>query len=216
MSGHDRPGAGRHAEGISRIEAFADGVMAIAITLLVLNIASPPEAVTGAALRRSLVALEPHFFAYALSFAVIGRFWIVHHHLFRYIRRYDGRFLALNLLFLFTIAVLPFPTSLLGQHGDVPIAVVVYAVAVAAASLSASALWIYASTGHRLVAADLPDREIRLIRLRSVTPGVVFLLSIPLALVRVSLAFAVWVALVPLTRVVVRGIERRLRARETA
>jgi uncharacterized membrane protein len=205
----ESPGIGRPEQAISRIEAFSDGVMAIAITLLILQLAVPGPNVTDRGLGHALLDQEHHFFAYLLTFAVIGRFWMAHHSLFRYVRRHDATFLVLNLVFLLTIAFLPYPSDLLGEHSDDRLAVILYAVSVAAASLSSAALWIYATRRHRLVDPSLPEREIRHIRRRALSGGVVFLLSIPLAFVRVWLAFATWVALLPLVRMTLAARHRR-------
>jgi uncharacterized membrane protein len=86
-------------EGLGRLLALADGVFAIALTLLVIEIALP-EGTSDARLGAALVALGPHYFAYVLSFAVIARFWIAHHRVFRYIRGYDDTLIWLNFLFL--------------------------------------------------------------------------------------------------------------------
>jgi uncharacterized membrane protein len=95
-----------------RLEAFSDGVLAIAITLLVLGIAiPPPDTALGAALLR----LWPSYLAYVVSFLVIGAIWINHHAMFRHIVRVDGTLLVLNLLQLMVFAFLPFPTSVLAE-----------------------------------------------------------------------------------------------------
>jgi uncharacterized membrane protein len=206
-------GTGRHGEGLSRIETFADSVIAIAITLLVLTLADPPPDTGQTRLAREVLDQWPHFLAYGLSFAVIGRFWVVHHHLFRYVQRYDSGFLALNLVFLLTVAFLPYPTDLLGEHGDDPFAVIVYAASVAVASLASNLLWVYATRGRRLVDPKLPEYEIRHVRQRSQLNAAVFLISIPLALITPVLAYAAWLSVFPL-RMLLRTIHRRELARQ--
>src|SRR5690606_5136917 len=112
-------------KGTERLEFFSDAVFAIAMTLLVIDIAVPdvsPEKLDGA-----LLDLLPKIFAYALSFAVIAVNWRAHFRRFRMITGYDRRLLSLNLLLLFFIAFLPFPTSLLSEYGGVTSAVVLYA-----------------------------------------------------------------------------------------
>jgi uncharacterized membrane protein len=205
-------GTGRHDEGLSRIETFADSVIAIAITLLVLTLADPPQDTGQTDVSRQVLGQWPHFIAYGLSFAVIGRFWIVHHHLFRYVQRYDGGFLAMNLVFLLTVAFLPYPTDLLGEHGENPFAVIVYAVSVAVASLASNALWVYATRSRRLVDPKLPEYEIRHVRQRGQLNAAVFLISIPLALISPLVAYAAWVTVFPL-RMLLWRIHRRELAR---
>src|SRR5215471_12046929 len=96
--------------GTARIEAFSDGVFAIAATLLVLEIgvASSP----GAQLGHKLVAIWPSYLAYVTSFVTIGIIWINHHHNMRAIDRLDRTFLFVNLLLLLDVAFIPFPTKL--------------------------------------------------------------------------------------------------------
>ena len=112
-------------EGFGRLLALSDGVFAIALTLLVIEIALP-AGTSDARLGAALVTLGPRYYAYVLSFAVIARFWIAHHAAFRYIRRYDDTLIWLNLLLLLLVAFLPFPTSVLGEHGNTPTGAVFY------------------------------------------------------------------------------------------
>ena len=115
---------------LDRLVAFSDGVFAIAMTLLVLNLTVPT--LTGSAehvdeeLWRKLRDQWPELFSYALSFWVIGRFWLVHHRMFRLVRRADGALMTLNLLLLGFIALIPWPTEMLGRYGDTTTAVVAY------------------------------------------------------------------------------------------
>ena len=97
-----------------RIEAFSDGVYAIAITLLILDLKVPmtPDGQLGGALLRQW----PAYFAFLVSFAFIGIMWVNHHRLFTHIRRSDNRLLFLNLLLLLGVTVVPFPTALLAAH----------------------------------------------------------------------------------------------------
>ncbi len=98
-----------------RLEAFSDGVMAIAITLLIIEIGVPH--VTGdGSLGEQIGDLWPSYFAYILSFATIGIYWANHHSFLELFRRTDHTFLMLNVLFLMTIAFLPFPTAVLGEY----------------------------------------------------------------------------------------------------
>ena len=116
-----------------RIEAFSDGVMAVAITLLVLAIEVPdvdPEQL-GDALRE----LDSSLLAYILTFALIGRFWVIHHNLFASLQSFDGLLMALNLAFLMMIALMPFGMDLVDSYPDEGIATAVFAGMLALASL---------------------------------------------------------------------------------
>ncbi len=102
----------------ARVEAFSDGVFAIAITLLVLEIRVPaPDATQhGRALLAALRGLWPSYLGYALSFVTIGIMWSNHHSIFHYVRRADRYFVLINVLFLMCISFLPFPTALLAEY----------------------------------------------------------------------------------------------------
>jgi uncharacterized membrane protein len=102
----------------ARLEAFSDGVFAIAITLLVIEIHAPTneEAETNRALWDHLVDLWPSYLGYALSFAVIGIMWANHHNIFTYIRDVDHYVLVINLLLLACVAFIPFTTAVLAEH----------------------------------------------------------------------------------------------------
>jgi len=98
----------------SRLEAFADGVFAIAATLLILNVT-----VSGAPLAQELVQIWPSYAAYAVSFLTIGIIWVNHNTVMGQIGRVDRMFLFLNVLFLMFVAFIPFPTRLLAQYMSV-------------------------------------------------------------------------------------------------
>ena len=110
----------------SRIVAFSDGVFAIAITLLVLNL-SVPEHLHGDDLNKVLWEQRQDLLAYAISFAVIGRFWVVHHRFFSSVVGFDGRLLGLNLFYLGWVALFPFSAQVFGDHAGDTAAIVLYA-----------------------------------------------------------------------------------------
>src|SRR5919204_1610930 len=125
-----------------RLETFCDGVFAIAITLLILEIKVPtPEHVHAAGgLLPALAALWPSYVGYLIGFFTIGIMWTNHHAIFQYVRRTDRYFLLINVAFLMLIAFLPFPTALLAEYLPEPeaerrIAVAVYSAAVLAIAL---------------------------------------------------------------------------------
>ncbi|HEY6607571.1 MAG TPA: TMEM175 family protein [Candidatus Limnocylindria bacterium] len=133
-------------EGLERIVFFSDGVFAIAITLLVIDL-RPPEVLAGlseAAFLEAMSELGPKIVAYLLSFAVIGLYWLAHWRRFHFIVRSNERFAVLNLLVLGAISFIPFPTALIGSQGDRPISVVIYAVTLSAAGLLGTVSWLYA------------------------------------------------------------------------
>lgn len=104
-----------------RLEAFSDGVLAIVITIMVLELTPP----AGSSLD-DLVALWPKFLSYALSFAYLAIYWNNHHHLFQASRTVSGRVLWSNMLLLFTLSLVPFATAWMGEHSFAGTPVMVY------------------------------------------------------------------------------------------
>src|ERR1700750_695695 len=131
----------------SRIEAFSDGVFAIAITLLVLEIKVPEHPKDG--LGHALLEQWPVYASYVVSFFVIGIIWINHHAVFDHLLRADRAVLFLNLLLLFWIALLPWPTNVLAPYmrdggADERVAAVLYTGVMTLMGASFGALWTYA------------------------------------------------------------------------
>jgi uncharacterized membrane protein len=182
----------RESVDFARIVAFTDGVFAIAITLLVLSLEVPPG-LAGHALNNYLEDSWPQLFAYFLSFAVIGRFWITHHRAFGMLHDFDRRLLALNLLYLSLIVLIPFASELLGDYGDVTAAVVVYATVVGSAALLSS-LMLRHTLGQGHVHADSREsaREISAGLLRA---AIVFYVSIPIAFISPLAGQLTWLLL---------------------
>ena len=180
---------------LSRIAAFSDGVMAVAITLLVLNIETPTVAEED--LGEALVDLIPSLLAYVLSFALIGRYWFIHHQLFSKFVRFDGRLIALNLLFLMLIALMPFATDLYDTYTDAPLAAAVFA-----SSLAVAAFVHWAMTRHAikagLVRTEEETQELAFGGAVALGFGAVFLLSVPVAFVDTTPAWIMWASLLVL------------------
>jgi uncharacterized membrane protein len=161
-----------------RIEYFTDAVIAIAMTLLVLDL-QPPHLEPGQDLWPSLAALWRQYFAYALSFLVIALNWIFHHRRFRVIVRYDSTLIWLNLLFLLFIAAVPFPTSLLAEYAPHPAAITFYAGIVTLTTGFGAATWAYAYRAG-LMSDVIDPRTYRYILGANLVAPIVFGASIPL------------------------------------
>jgi uncharacterized membrane protein len=187
-------------EGIGRILALSDGVFAIAMTLLILEIAVPATT-TDAHLPKALLDLWPRYLAYALSFVVIARFWVTHHVAFRLIASYDTVLVWLNLLLLMFVSFLPFPTAVLGAHNGVAAAAVLYVAAVVLAGAASAAYWWYASGRGGLLRPDVEPARVRAIRARGLSAPVFFALTVPIAVFAPYVAEAVWFLVFPLTRI---------------
>jgi uncharacterized membrane protein len=188
-------------EGIGRILALSDGVFAIALTLLILEIAVPATT-SNAGLPRALLALWPRYLAYLVSFVVIARFWATHRLAFRLIARDDAVLVWLNLLMLMFVAFLPFPTDVLGQHFGSPAAAVLYAASVTLASLASMAYWWYASGRGGLLRPGVRRARVRALRARSLSSPVFFALTLPVAVFAPYAAEIMWILVFPLTRLV--------------
>ncbi len=196
----DSPSAPQEDEtGVERLVFFSDAVFAIAITLLVLNIQLPGNiaGLSDRDLLASLLAIGPRYFAYVISFLVIGVFWMGHHHRFGSIRRYNRRLIFLNLLLLMAVAFIPFPTGVIAENGN-RTGTIFYALSVALAGLLTAAGWEYASRARlvdpRITARERISETLRIL----VVPGV-FLVSIGLAFINPDLAKYAWILTIPLT-----------------
>jgi uncharacterized membrane protein len=181
---------------LGRIAAFTDGVMAVAITLLVLNL-DVPRLGPGQSLGDALVDLLPSLGAYVLAFALVGRFWVIHHNLFETLRGFDRTLMTLNLLFLALIVLVPFSTDLYDAYTDDSLAA-----AVLGGTLGLAAMTHWAMATHTLRRGFIAQEH------RSQTEPfaspvglgftVVFLLSVPAAFLSVHLAEALWISTVVL------------------
>jgi uncharacterized membrane protein len=183
------------AYGLGRILAISDGVYAFALTLLVVQLTVPSGASSQSSLASQLLEQVPSYFSYFLSFAAIGMTWYGHHETFKYIRRYDHWLIALNFGSLLLIAVLPFPTAILGRNGNQPLAAVIYAVTLSLTGLIAASIWWYATHRRRLVSPDLQHRIVRFRFFRMLSVPAIFLVSIPIALWRPEVAEIAWAVL---------------------
>lgn len=177
-----------------RTEAFSDAVMAIAITLLVIELRVPPPE-GGEFLWAALLHEWPSFAVYATSFATIGVVWANHHVMFGYIRRAGWGLLLLNTLFLAFVALIPFPTALLAEYAREDAhrtaAVVVYCANFFAMALAFNALWRYAARGgYRDLDPGAARRAVERITRRFTVGPLIYLVGIPLAFVRPELGMA--------------------------
>lgn len=146
--------------GTGRIEAFSDGVLAIIATLLVLNLEAPKlDDLSTNGVLRALLPLLPPFISFAFSFFSIAIFWVNHHHFFATVKRTDWKLLWYNNLLLFWLAVLPFTTSLIGEHPTVPVIVALYALNMGLATASFSLMENHVFFLASLLPANIPQQE---------------------------------------------------------
>jgi uncharacterized membrane protein len=187
---------------ISRVEAFSDGVFAIAITLLILEIRVPAgtDDVGGA-----LLDIWPSYLAYVTSFLTIGVIWVNHHSVFTLLTRVDRPLVFFNTLMLMVVAFIPFPTRLVAEflreeRGERD-AALAYALTFVVLSLVFEVWWRWIATGRRLLKDDVPQATVDTIT-RSYNPATAiyggaaaFAFLSPLASVAVCLALAAYFAL---------------------
>ena len=174
---------------LHRLLILSDGVFAIALTLLAVQLALPEATkdVRGAALLPALLGAWPKVLGYLTSFTVIAIFWQAHHRLFLQVRRYDGILMWLVFLQLGCIAFIPFPTAVVGEHVGNPVAQEFYYATLLVSGLVWVLLRWYATAGHRLVDRGLSSRDLRgYLRLSLVAPVVLLVVMalIPLGIGR--------------------------------
>jgi uncharacterized membrane protein len=193
-----------------RIVNLSDGVFAIAITLLVLDIRAPgiPENLVSRQLPAALLSLWPNYLGYFLSFVGISAFWLIHHSIFRPIRSYDRNLLYLNFLFLMVVAFMPFPTSLLGEYGDHQLPVAIYAATLAVGRLLLTAIHWYSTRHDRMLDEPQDPATVRFFLRRGLTIPAILLLSIAISFFSVSVAICSWLVMLAVDAVV---IHRRFR-----
>ncbi|HEX6557558.1 MAG TPA: TMEM175 family protein [Ktedonobacteraceae bacterium] len=202
-SSENRPVAGLST---TRLEAFSDGVFAVAITLLVLNL-QVPQIASASELVPRLGALWPKLLSYALSFVIVGIYWVAHHNTFHYIQRSDRNLLWLNILLLMCIVFLPFPTALLGQYPEQRVSVIIYAGTLVLTGLVLQLLWWYATSGYRLVDSNIDPRLVQQATRRNLTAPLIYLLAIGISLVSVPASLVLFL-LVPLYYIFPGRIDR--------
>ena len=180
----------------NRIEALTDGVFAIAMTLLVLDIALPELASISAPaeLTRKLLELSPKFFSYALSFVILGMLWHMHHTIFNFIKRLDSGLIWINTFLLLFVALIPFSTSIISEYdiasmGNVPF--VLYVLNLLLIIIMGLIIVTYAAGHNRLVDSDIDSRILGRMRLVRIIAALVFALAIGVSFVSIIAAFCV-------------------------
>lgn len=187
----------RHSLG--RLTALTDGVFAIALTVLVLQIPVPQLADSGsvAQMRAALSRLEGQFVSYAATFVIIAAFWQQHRRLFHLAAWHDEWVGRLNSLFLLLIAFLPFPSALVGRYGSNATAVVFFNLAVLAVAAVFVLLWLRLRHVGRFT-DHLPTAYGRWVLARTLAVGAALTASAALAPFDTDAATYVWIGIVPL------------------
>ncbi len=182
-----------------RVEAFSDGVFAVAITLLVLNIQPPPlsdpNMLIDNNLRQYLLGQWPNLLAFVTSFATIGVMWINHHKVFSLVVYVDNGLLALNLLLLLVVVFFPYPTALLAEqyakHPEGNVAAIFYSAINVILAICFNLLWRYAAHHNRLVRKDADPQDIATISRQYIYGPFIYLFTFILAFFSVPASVAI-------------------------
>jgi uncharacterized membrane protein len=182
-----RPTSIQGAEGNERLNAFSDGVIAIAITLLVLEI-KVPEQIPPGGLVGLLPDLLPKLAGHIVSFVVLGIYWVGHHNMFMHIKRHDRTLLWLNITFLLCIASMPFVAGLITHHGDELLAIASYGGLLVITGLVLDAIWWYASHQRRLVGPSIDPALVAFVHRKVLSGPLLYLIAIGIAFFSITLA----------------------------
>ncbi len=201
----------------NRLEALIDGVFAVALTLLVLDIKLPESSapMSHDELVKSLLALSRHFVIYVISFVAIGMYWINHHVQFHFVARTTRGLIWINLLYLLLVSFLPFATDLIGDHKELVLPCEIYGLALLA--LSCASFWhvTYIARHPELATAHFNDEVARLIKRRVAIFAIVPALSMAVAYYSTHAALYVYLLLVA-AHFFPGRIDKRLAAPEEA
>jgi TMEM175 potassium channel family protein len=206
-SSEERPRWREHLP-VTRMFALLDGVVAIAMTILVLELRLP-VGLTGQALSDALTNVAGKIIYFLLSVAVIGVFWHGQYTIIRYAPSIDGPLLWLNFAFLALVALIPFPTATLQNYGGEPVGPALYGSTIGLTALVELAMWRRVSRAGAPTAEPIPAYRRRLTSLQIVALAVVFLGSVPLAFVSPEAATLSWWVLLPVRILVFRFATRR-------
>jgi uncharacterized membrane protein len=182
-----------------RLEAFSDGVFAIAITLLVLDVKVPDTKPNPGTLLQGLLIQWPEYLSYFTSFLVLGVIWINHHNTFKYISRSNNVLLLLNTIYLMFVAFIPYPTELLSEYilieQDGAIVSKIYSGTMAITAIIYGILWWYASSNYRLIDSAVPISVIRKINRMNYIGIFFYVLSFFLSFWNVYFSMAIYFVL---------------------
>jgi uncharacterized membrane protein len=183
----------------NRIEALTDGVFAVAMTLLVLDIKVPEleQSLSSAELPFRLLALWPKFLTYAISFVILGVYWVGHHMQLSFIRSADRPLLWINILFLLWVALVPFSTALLSEYTKHRLAIAIYGANLISIGLTLALHWWYATTRTRHVDPDTQPGLVRAAMARTLMGPLLYLIAIGVSFFSTELSLVLF-ALVPI------------------
>lgn len=200
--------------GTTRVETFSDGVLAIIITIMVLELKVPEvsEEITSRIFRQQLVELLSHFVPYAFSFMMIGIFWVNHHHMFHLLEKTDEPLLLWNLLFLFWMSLIPLSTALVSASPKLPDSIAFYGFVMLATTVSFAVMRSH-TLRKSLMHKDADDemtREVKWVSVRgrnkTIIGAAAYLCALPLAYVSIYAAYVCF-AIAPIIFFIPDGID---------
>jgi uncharacterized membrane protein len=202
--------------GVQRLTQLADGVFAIVMTLLILDLKVPnlPSSVPDSILNGQLRALLPNFASFFLSFVLTGIYWVGHHVQFLFIRRTDRTHLWINLFFLLTIAIIPFSAAVLGKFGLHILPVMWYGGNILLAAFGLHMSWLFATRGRRLVDEDIDPLVVRRVGERLIFAYVTYGVAMLLAFVNPKISLVMYLIL-PIFFIVPGALDRHWVPRRT-
>ena len=172
-----------------RLLSLSDGVFGFALTLMAITIDVPDSgSVPASEMPRIVWEQLSQFISYVITFFVVASYWAAHHRIFRFIRGEDAGLVWLNMVFLFSVAFLPYPTDLAGEYPGSRFAAVFYAGSMIVTSLLLTSLWVYAVRDPRLVHPHISPQRVHYLILRGLAVPAVFLVSIVVALIDANAA----------------------------
>lgn len=193
-----KPKVTREALSLNRVETLTDGVFAIVMTILVLELGVP--IMTGESLHTGLtwglLAMWPQFLSYFVTFLMLGFMWSVHYYQFSSIKRSDSGLVWLNLLFLMFMSLLPFSTSMLGQHMYEQVPVLIYGGNFIACMAMRYFQWTYATKNYRLVDRDINPVQVKQPKTMLLIGIGVFIVGIGLSLISNLVSICVFAAII--------------------
>jgi uncharacterized membrane protein len=183
-----------------------DAVFAIAMTLLIVSIAVPAlrDSTSSRELLHALRVQLPQFAAFFIGFAILGNYWLANHRFTSHLTAIDLRYLVIGGLYLASVAWLPYPTALLGQYNENPVAVGLFALSAAVTS-GIEAMLLHRAHRGGLFRQTLPREVFRYAIIASLLPVLFFVASIPLAFLNPTVAIIFWFGAVPGQVVLARG-----------
>jgi uncharacterized membrane protein len=193
----------------NRLESFSDGVFAIVITLLILNVhLERNQELTLQALAR----LAPDIVAFVLSFVIVGVYWVSHHSMMHMIRVVDRRLLWLNLLVLLAVVFIPFPAWMLGQHLWNPIAAITYGLNLMVVNALGALFWLYAGSHPGIMTEQASPRMVRFVAGLHASPILVYAAAVLVAPWQTAVSIVLFAAVPAFFILPNPFLERRLAA----